>query len=94
MLFESVRFCAGRRYLSGDDFTGDASKGVNAKSGSCDDRLIIDPGLDPITESSFADGTDAVSDEDVDGDGMCVECLIPPFGAEDSRTSCRRFGVA
>ena len=31
----------------------------------------------------------------MDGEGMCVECLLlPPFPAEAVRVSCRRFGVA
>jgi len=68
VLLESTRFCAGRRYRSGDDFTG-TSNGENARSGSWDVRLIPELGREPITESSFPDGPDEVSDEDVEGDG-------------------------
>lgn len=98
-LFESTRFCAGRRYLSGEDLTG-ASNEVNDRSGIGEERLISEPGREPMTESSFADGTDVESDDDVDVDGVCAGCLLPPtppcavpLGAELVRVSCRRCGV-
>ena len=38
---------------------------------------MTDPGREPITESSFAEGTEEVSDDDVDGEGVCVTCRRP-----------------
>lgn len=100
VLLESVRFCCGRRYLSGDAFGGCASNGVNERSGSCDDKLITEPAREPMTESSFNDGTDEVSDDDVDGEGACPIGLLgatPPLaatlGGAPPCECCRRCGV-
>lgn len=58
---DSTRFWPGRRYRSGDDFAG-PSKLVSDRSGTLEDKLIRDEFFDPITESSFADGSEDESD--------------------------------
>ena len=63
-LLESKRFCPWRRYLSGEAFTGCSND--KDKSGRAEERLINDPGLAPVTESSFAEGCEEVSEELVD----------------------------
>lgn len=69
---DSVRFCAGRRYLSGEGFAC-PSKVVSDKSGIAEDRLIKDPFCEPMTLSSLADGCEETSEEVVDdADADCV----------------------
>lgn len=69
---DSVRFCAGRRYLSGEDFAG-WSKDVRERSGMLEDKLINEPFREPMTESSLADGCDEASEDVVDeADADCV----------------------
>lgn len=56
---------------------------------------MTDAGRDPITESSFTDGTEDVSDEE-DTDNVGLWLPIGPcgvVGAEMVRLSCRRCGV-
>lgn len=59
-------------------------------------RLISEPDREPTTESSFDDGAEAVSDEDVEGEATCIEFRTPPFttpfGADVVLVSCRRCG--
>lgn len=45
-----------------------ASNDEKERSGIGEERLISEPGREPITESSFADGPDEVSDEEVEAD--------------------------
>ena len=49
-----------------------------------------------MTESSFADGCEDVSEEFVDVDAVCLWLPIGPCEADEAETvliSCRRFGV-
>lgn len=66
-LFESLLRCADLRYRSGEAFTG-WSKVFSDRSGMAEDRLIKEPGREPMTESSFADelSEDDAVDVDVD----------------------------
>jgi len=95
---DSVRFCAGRRYLSGEGFACPSSV-VSVKSGTAEERLIKEPFCEPMTLSSLADGCDELSEEVVDdADADCVwACLCTAAwavgGAEEFRVSFRRFGV-
>ena len=93
LTFESPRFCAGLRYLSGEAFTGGSK--LSERSGMLEDKLMKDPGLFAlITESSFA--CEDVSDEDVDTDAVVLWLPTGPWdvvGAEIVRISGRRFGV-
>lgn len=67
VLLESLLRCADLRYLSGEAFTG-CSYEFNDRSGIDEDRLIKDPGREPMTESSFAEelSEDDAVDVDVD----------------------------
>ena len=94
-VFESPRFCAGRRYRSGDAFAG-VSKEVRDKSGTVELILISEPDREPTTESSFDEGPDAVSEEEVEAEAPCIDCLTSPFtapfGADVVRDSERTCG--
>ena len=71
MTFESPRFWAGLRYLSGEGFTGWSK--LRDKSGTLEDRLMKDPGLFAlITESSLADGCEEVSEDEVDTEAVVL----------------------
>ena len=64
--------------------------------------MISEPDREPTTESSFDDGADAVSDEEVEADVACIDCRWPcpakpplaePFGADVVLVSCLRCGA-
>jgi hypothetical protein len=61
-----------------------------------EDRLMKEPGRAPITESSFADGCEEVSDEEVDVEAVGLWEPIGPCdkaGDDAVRMSCLRLGV-
>lgn len=62
-----------------------------------DDKLMNDAGLFALTtESSFADGCDEVSEEDVDTEAVGLWLPTGPcevVGADPVLTSCLKFGV-
>jgi len=72
------------------------SKEVRDKSGTVELILISEPDREPTTESSFDEGPEAVSEEEVEAEAPCIECLTSPFtapfGADEVRDSERGCG--